>query len=83
MPLQIHVCFHHFDYIAAHCTSQVCLKYEGFPSSKVSQIPQLGERKKRLSFVPRPSAIRNDGEGEKKKSEWGQVLKLGKGGGGW
>lgn len=46
---------------------------------KVSQIPQLGERKKRLSFVPRPSAIRNDGEGEKKKSEWGQVLKLGRG----
>lgn len=68
------------SFIAAQCTSQVCLKYEGFPSSKVTQIPQHGEKREReRSFLwPRPSMMRNDWG---KKSGCGQVLVLG--GGQW
>lgn len=34
-----------FFLIASQCTSQVCLKSEGFPSSETTQIPECGARR--------------------------------------
>lgn len=76
MPqLEERVCFHSFSFIAVPCISQVCLKYEGFPSSKVAEIPRHGEKGESFLGLCPAVMITRRRWGKKKK----EVVRVGAG----